>query len=120
MRILSLPKLKGQPATDNVFGVTQYRNNQGKIVNAYYVGSYAEDGKIVASRVDGNELNTYFTKIGYNPTTARAYLFSQNPEQANPGVPFIGRGQKPKFYNIPKYTKPVQFKTIKSITEEEE
>lgn len=120
MRILTLPKLKGQPATDNVFGVTRYRNKQGKIVDAYYIGGYAEDGKITTTRVDGKELDSYFTKLGYNPITAKAYLYSQNPNQDNSEVPFIGSGQKPKYYNIPKYTKPVFFKTKESKTEQEQ
>lgn len=118
MRILTLPKLKGQPATDNVFGVTRYRNKKGAIVNAYYVGTPAEDGRITTSRVDGKELDSYFVKLGYNPMVAKQYLFEQTNDPTNSDVPYIGT-QTGKWYNIPRYAKPVFFKTKEAKDEEE-
>ena len=112
MRILSLPKLKGQPATNNVFGVTSYKNNAGKVVNAYYLGAPANDGKIVTSRISENELNTYFTKIGYNPTVAKSYLFSQSSQSDNPNIPYLGQGVKPKMIkDTPYQNLDIVFKT---------
>ena len=119
MRILTLPKLKGQPSTNNVFGVTKYRNKQGTIVDAYYVGVPAEDGRIVTSRVDGKELDSYFVKLGYNPMVAKQYLFEQTNDPNNTGVPYIGK-QTGEWQNIPQYTKPILFKVNTSKTEDDD
>jgi hypothetical protein len=67
MRVLTLPKLKGQPSTDNVFGLTEYKGKDGKIKKAYYLGAPANDGTIVTSRISEQELTSYGTKLGYSP-----------------------------------------------------
>lgn len=119
VRVLTLPKKKGFPSTDNVFGVKRYRNKQGGISDMYYVGTHAEDGRTVMTPVAGQELDSYFVKLGYNPLTAKAYLYSKNPQQANPDVPFIG-SQVGKTFNDPRYTKPVFFKIKESKTQEDD
>lgn len=91
MRILSLPKIKGMPTSENVFGVTTYRNKKGEIQAAYYLGTPAKDGKIITSRIDDNEMNSYFVKLGYNPIVAKKYLLDNSNEE----VPYIGN-QAPK------------------------
>lgn len=96
MRVLSLPKIKGQPTTENVFGVTTYRNKKGEVQSAYYLGTPDKYGKIVTSRIDNNELNSYFVKIGYNPIVAKQYLF----DETNGKIPFIGT-QAPKVVSRP-------------------
>lgn len=96
MRILSLPKLKGQPTTENVFGITTYRNKKGEIQSAYYLGTPDKKGKLVTSRIDENELNSYFVKIGYNPIVAKQYLLDESSEK----IPFIGT-QAPKVVSRP-------------------
>ena len=96
MRILSLPKLKGQPTTENVFGVTTYKNKKGEIQSAYYLGTPDKLGKIVTSRIDDNELNSYFVKLGYNPMVAKQYLLDETKGK----VPYIGT-QSPKVVSRP-------------------
>jgi hypothetical protein len=96
MRILSLPKLKGQPTTENVFGVTTYKNKKGEIQSAYYLGTPDKLGKIVTSRIDDNELNSYFVKLGYNPMVAKQYLLDETKEK----VPYIGT-QSPRVVSRP-------------------
>ena len=91
MRILSLPKQKGMPTTENVFGITTYRNKKGEIQPAYYLGTPAKDGKIVTSRINENELNSYFVKLGYNPIVAKQYLLDNSQGE----IPYIGT-QAPK------------------------
>lgn len=91
MRVLSLPKLKGMPTTENVFGITTYKNKKGEIQPAYYLGTPAKDGKIVTSRIAENELNSYFVKLGYNPMVAKQYLLDNTQGE----IPYIGN-QSPK------------------------
>lgn len=86
MRVLTLPKLKGQPATTNVFGVTRYTDKTGKMVNAYYIGTPAKDGRIVTSRINENELNSNFIKVGYNPVQAKAMLMQETDNNKIPVV----------------------------------
>lgn len=86
MRIVALPKLKGQPSTTNTFGVNRYLNKDGKTVTAYYLGTPAIDGKTVNSRVAENELNNYFVKLGYNPIQAKAYLLEETNDNKIPLV----------------------------------
>ena len=98
MRILSLPKLKGMPTSENVFGLTTYRNKKGEIQPAYYLGTPAKDGKIVTSRINENEMNSYFVKLGYNPMVAKQYLLDQTQGQ----IPYIGT-QAPKTVSRKEY-----------------
>ena len=93
MRILTLPKLKGQPSTDNVFGLTQYKGKDGKLKTAYYLGAPATDGTIVTSRIDQAELTSYGTKLGYTPVQMMSFISDNSKEN----LPYQ---EKPKPYRV--------------------
>lgn len=94
MRVLTLPKLKGQPSTDNVFGLTEYKGKDGKIKKAYYLGAPANDGTIVTSRISEQELTSYGTKLGYSPAKILK-LITDNSR--NETIPFQ---EKPNKYSF--------------------
>ena len=94
MRVLTLPKLKGQPSTDNVFGLTEYKGKDGKSKKAYYLGAPANDGTIVTSRISEQELTSYGTKLGYSPAKILK-LITDNSR--NETIPFQ---EKPNKYSF--------------------
>ena len=94
MRVLTLPKLKGQPSTDNVFGLTEYKGKDGKSKKAYYLGAPANDGTIVTSRISEQELTSYGTKLGYSPAQILK-LITDNSR--NETIPFQ---EKPNKYSF--------------------
>ena len=93
MRVLTLPKLKGQPSTDNVFGLTEYKGKDGKSKKAYYLGAPAKDGTIVTSRISEQELTSYGTKLGYSPAQILKFITDNS---RNETIPFQ---EKPNKYN---------------------
>jgi len=93
MRVLTLPKLKGQLSTDNVFGLTEYKGKDGKTKRAYYLGAPAKDGTIVTSRISEQELTSYGTKLGFTPAQMLAYITDNSN---NEGIPYQ---EKPNKYN---------------------
>ena len=93
MRVLTLPKLKGQPSTDNVFGLTEYKGKDGKTKRAYYLGAPAKDGTIVTSRISEQELTSYGTKLGFTPAQMLAFITDNSN---NEGIPYQ---EKPNKYN---------------------
>lgn len=94
MRVLTLPKLKGQPSTDNVFGLTEYKGKDGKIKQAYYLGAPANDGTIVTSRISEQELTSYGTKLGYSPAQMLKFITDNS---RNETIPFQ---EKPNKYSF--------------------
>ena len=94
MRVLTLPKLKGQPSTDNVFGLTEYKGKDGKVKKAYYLGAPANDGTIVTSRISEQELTSYGTKLGFTPAQMLAYITDNS---RNETIPFQ---EKPNKYSF--------------------
>ena len=94
MRVLTLPKLKGQPSTDNVFGLTEYKGKDGKTKRAYYLGAPAKDGTIVTSRISEQELTSYGTKLGFTPAQMLAYITDNS---RNETIPFQ---EKPNKYTF--------------------
>lgn len=94
MRVLTLPKLKGQPSTDNVFGLTEYKGKDGKIKKAYYLGAPANDGTIVTSRISEQELTSYGTKLGYSPAQMLKFITDNS---RNETIPFQ---EKPNKYTF--------------------
>ena len=94
MRVLTLPKLKGQPSTDNVFGLTEYKGKDGKIKQAYYLGAPAKDGTIVTSRISEQELTSYGTKLGYSPAQMLKFITDNS---RNETIPFQ---EKPNKYSF--------------------
>ena len=93
VRLLTLPKLKGQPSTDNVFGLTEYKGENGGKVQAYYLGAPAKDGKYVMSRISQKELTSYGTRLGYTPAQMLAFITDNSN---NEGIPYQ---EKPNKYN---------------------
>ena len=93
MRVLTLPKLKGQPSTDNVFGLTEYKGKDGKSKKAYYLGAPAKDAKYVMSRISEQELTSYGTKLGYSPAQILKFITDNSN---NEGIPYQ---EKPNKYN---------------------
>ena len=93
VRLLTLPKLKGQPSTDNVFGLTEYKGENGQKVQAYYLGAPAKDGKYVMSRISQKELTSYGTRLGYTPAQMLAFITDNSN---NEGIPYQ---EKPNKYN---------------------
>ena len=93
VRLLTLPKLKGQPSTDNVFGLTYYKGENGAEIPAYYLGAPAKDGKYVMSRISQKELTSYGTRIGYTPAQMLKYLTDNSN---NEDIPYQ---EKPNKYN---------------------
>ena len=94
MRVLTLPKLKGQPSTDNVFGLTEYKGKDGKSKKAYYLGAPAKDGTIVTSRISEQELTSYGTKLGYSPAQILKFITDNS---RNETIPFQ---EKPNKYSF--------------------
>ena len=94
MRVLTLPKLKGQLSTDNVFGLTEYKGKDGKTKRAYYLGAPAKDGTIVTSRISEQELTSYGTKLGFTPAQMLAYITDNS---RNEKIPFQ---EKPNKYSF--------------------
>ena len=94
MRVLTLPKLKGQPSTDNVFGLTEYKGKDGKNKRAYYLGAPAKDGTIVTSRISEQELTSYGTKLGYTPAQILTFITDNS---RNEKIPFQ---EKPNKYSF--------------------
>ena len=94
MRVLTLPKLKGQPSTDNVFGLTEYKGKDGKNKRAYYLGAPAKDGTIVTSRISEQELTSYGTKLGFTPAQMLTYITDNS---RNETIPFQ---EKPNKYSF--------------------
>lgn len=117
MRVLTLPKLKGQPSTDNVFGLTEYKGKDGKIKQAYYLGSPANDGTIVTSRISEQELTSYGTKLGYSPAQMLKFITDNS---RNETIPFQEKPNKYSFSddNIYKGVK-ISFKS-KELEESEQ
>ena len=117
MRVLTLPKLKGQPSTDNVFGLTEYKGKDGKIKKAYYLGAPAKDGTIVTSRISEQELTSYGTKLGYSPAQILKFITDNS---RNETIPFQEKPNKYSFSddNIYKGVQ-VSFKS-KSLEEPEQ
>ena len=93
MRLLTLPKLKGHPSTDNVFGLTEYKGKDGKRKKAYYLGAPAKDGTIVTSRISEQELTSYGTKLGYSPAQILKFITDNS---RNETIPFQ---EKPNKYS---------------------
>ena len=93
VRLLTLPKLKGQPSTNNVFGLTEYKGENGQKVQAYYLGAPAKDGKYVMSRISQKELTSYGTRLGYTPAQMLAFITDNSN---NEGIPYQ---EKPNKYN---------------------
>ena len=93
MRLLTLSKLKGQPSTDNVFGLTEYKGTNGQKVQSYYLGAPAKDGKYVMSRISQKELTSYGTRLGYTPAQMLAFITDNSN---NEGIPYQ---EKPNKYN---------------------
>lgn len=94
MRLLTLPKLKGHPSTDNVFGLTEYKGENGQKVQAYYLGAPAKDGKYVMSRISQKELTSYGTKLGYSPAQILKFITDNS---RNETIPFQ---EKPNKYSF--------------------
>ena len=94
MRLLTLAKLKGQPSTDNVFGLTEYKGTKGQKVQAYYLGAPAKDGKYVMSRISQKELTSYGKKLGYTPAQMLAFITDNSN---NEGIPYQ---EKPNKYSF--------------------
>lgn len=117
MRVLTLPKLKGQPSTDNVFGLTEYKGKDGKSKKAYYLGAPAKDGTIVTSRISEQELTSYGTKLGYTPAQMLAFITDNS---RNETIPFQEKPNKYSFSddNIYKGVK-ISFKS-KELEEQEQ
>ena len=117
MRVLTLPKLKGQPSTDNVFGLTEYKGKDGKSKKAYYLGAPAKDGTIVTSRISEQELTSYGTKLGYSPAQILKFITDNS---RNETIPFQEKPNKYSFSddNIYKGVK-ISFKS-KELEEQEQ
>ena len=117
MRVLTLPKLKGQPSTDNVFGLTEYQGKDGKSKKAYYLGAPAKDGTIVTSRISEQELTSYGTKLGYSPAQILKFITDNS---RNETIPFQEKPNKYSFSddNIYKGVK-ISFKS-KELEEQEQ
>lgn len=110
MRVLTLPKLKGQPSSNNVFGVNE---DNGKY--RYHVGVYNENGKIVMSNISETEFKSMVTKLGYNPIVAKKYLF----DNSTGNIPKSTYGKRQNILKDPALTKPVQFKISGSKTDDD-
>ena len=93
VRLLTLAKLRGQPSTNNVFGLTEYKGEKGQKVQAYYLGAPAKDGKYVMSRISQQELTSYGKQLGYTPAQMLAYLTDNSNKE---GIPYQ---EKPNKYN---------------------
>lgn len=93
VRLLTLAKLRGQPSTNNVFGLTEYKGEKGQKVQAYYLGAPAKDGKYVMSRISQQELTSYGKRLGYTPAQMLAFITDNSN---NEGIPYQ---EKPNKYN---------------------
>ena len=93
VRLLTLAKLRGQPSTNNVFGLTEYKGEKGQKVQAYYLGAPAKDGKYVMSRISQQELTSYGKQLGYTPAQMLAFITDNSN---NEGIPYQ---EKPNKYN---------------------
>lgn len=74
---ISLPKLKGKPATENSFGVASFKDSKGVQRDTWLMGAPAEDGKMVYSRIDEKDLNEYISRVGYNPIVVKKNLLQE-------------------------------------------
>lgn len=71
---VSLPKLKGKPATDNSFGLSTFVDSKGVTRKRYLMGAPAENGRMVYSPIEEKELKEYVSKLGYNPIEVKRDL----------------------------------------------
>lgn len=86
MRTFSLPKLKGQPASDNTYGVSFYQNKNGSITTQWNVGTAAKNGKMVYAPVSESDFVQHVSKLGYNPIQIKSMILN-----ADTGVPMNRR-----------------------------
>lgn len=71
---VSLPKLKGKPATDNSFGLSTFVDSKGVLRKKYLMGAPAENGRMVYSPIEEKDLKEYVSKLGYNPIEVKRDL----------------------------------------------
>lgn len=96
MRVVGLPPIKGHSDNTLSIGLTRYYDKNGKIQNAFYLGNFASDGKIVTSRISQKELSVHLNKMGLNPVIAMQSLFVPIEENGKQLLsPVIAKGLRP-------------------------
>lgn len=66
---VSLPKVKGYPATENTFGLSFFTNKKGQEVPTVIMGAQAENGRFVYSKISASDFTNYVSKAGYDPVS---------------------------------------------------